>query len=136
MKESEIEKNFPLLQFTALLRAHVQCFREMDGLQKQVMQKSEQAAIEGLQELIGKFAGAVEALQKQKEELRPLFEQLSKLDTLTRQKLLSGEAEGHMADLEGLAQGIQGRHLSSFEPPHKTPEVGLDNLVNLYRGLN
>ncbi len=134
MKELEIEKIFPLALFTSLLREHVQSFRRLEVLQVQFLQKSQQSSSEGLTELIAQFTLATETLQAKKNALRPLLEKLSQFEKTQRQKILMGEAETLLAELETLAQGIQVRHADSFETA-PLPPAGLEERLNLYRGM-
>ena len=139
--------------FTDLLRKHLETFRTLEEIQKQALAGMQSQGMEGLAALMARQGEVLQAIGREKAELRPYLDQWEQLPAEVRGEHRRGEAGRILDALEGVAQGIQARHQEMFgedpgaaKPARGTQGAGaeaeaappqdLSQTINFYRGLH
>ena len=144
-----ISPQFPLGVFTGLLGRHLETFRTLEGIQKQALEGMKTQGMEGLAALMARQGEVLQAIGREKAELRPYLDQWEQLPPEARGALRKGEAGEILDALEAVAQGIAARHQEMFgeDPGAAKPAQGeaksgdeppqdLSQTINFYRGLH
>lgn len=146
-----ISPQFPLDIFTGLLGRHLETFRKLEEIQKQALAGMQNQGMEGLAALMARQTEVLQAIGREKAELRPYLDQWEQLPADVRGAHRQGEAGRILDALETVAQGIQARHQEMFgedpgaaKPAQGKPGAGADDAppqdlsqtINLYRGLH
>lgn len=137
--------------FTGLLGRHLETFRTLEEIQKQALACMQNQGMEGLADLMDRQAEVLQAIGREKAELRPYLDEWERLPAEERGAHRQGQAGSILDALEAVAQGIQARHQEMFgeDPGGGKPAQGaqgaeavpappqdLSQTINLYRGLH
>lgn len=122
---------------------HLATFREFEGLQLAALEGVKSRGLEGLDSLLARQRDIMDAIAREKAELRPYLDQWEGLPAEERARLRAGRPGEILDGLESVARAIQERHQAMFgddgsgtaRPAAEPAPRDLSQTINLYRGL-
>jgi hypothetical protein len=123
------------------LSRHLETFREFERLQMAALESVKSQGLEGLEAMLARQGEIMAAISREKGELKPYLDQWEGLPAQERASLRSGRPGEILDALEGVAKGIQARHLAMFGDDGRSaaskeePPRDISQMINLYRGL-
>src|SRR4051812_29492532 len=97
--------------------------------------------LEGLEAMLTRQSEIMDAIAREKGELKPYLDQWERLPSPERARLRAGRPGEILDALEGVAKGIQARHQAMFGDDGSAPAAkedpprDLSQMINLSRGL-
>jgi hypothetical protein len=128
--------------FTGLLARHLDTFKEFERLQVAALEGVKTQGLEGLTAMLARQSEIMDAIAREKDEIKPYLDRWEGLPAPERARLRAGRPGEILDALEAVAKGIQARHQAMFgddgsaaQPKQEEPPRDLSQMINLYRGL-